>query len=418
MNASDAGAPGVPFCGEERAAMRVLLTTWAWNSHYLPLVPTMWALRAAGHEVRVASQPRLGPVITESGGVAVPVGPDLDHDEVRARAMRDLSLRTVPAVPAVGESMIGWSADRRAKVARVFSVFTAYSEAMADELLEYAGWWRPDLVVYDPTTYAGPLVAAALGIPAVRHTHGVDVTYQAREVVAGLIAPLAERIGVSGVDITGALTLDPCPPSLQIESPVRRTHLRYVPYNGPAVLPEWSWNRTDDRRRVCVTWGTSTSRLAADTSVSLPDLIEWTRELDCEVIACVGPDDAATLGPVPDGVRVAESLPLHLVLPSCAAIIHQGGNGTLLTAGYHGVPQLALPQLPDQTFHARRIAAAGAGRVLLDAEVGPDTVTAELAKLLTSKESSDAADALRADIEAQPAPADIVGRLAEFAAGR
>jgi UDP:flavonoid glycosyltransferase YjiC (YdhE family) len=293
----------------------------------------------------------------------------------------------------------------------VFSVFTAYSEAMLDELLEYARWFRPDLVIYDPTTYAGPLVAAALGIPAVRHTHGVDVTYQAREVAAELVAPLARRIGVPGADILGALTVDPCPPSLQIESRVRRAPVRYLPYNGPAVMPEWVWAADRPRPRVCVTWGTSTRRLAGDTPVSLPDLVEWVRQLECEVVACVGAEDAAMLGEVPDGVRVAESLPLHLVLPTCAAVVHQGGNGTMLTAGYHGVPQLALPQLPDQTFHSKRLVAAGAGRALFGAEVGPDTVTAELAKVLVSKESADAAAALRAEMHAQPSPADVVAQL-------
>ncbi|RSM44871.1 DUF1205 domain-containing protein [Amycolatopsis balhimycina DSM 5908] len=392
--------------------MRVLVTTWAWNSHYLPLVPTMWALRAAGHEVRVASQPRLAPVITESGGVAVPVGPDLDHDEVRARAMGDLSLRAVPAVPAAGESMTGWPADHLARVARVFGVFTAYSEAMLADLLDYARWWRPDLVLYDPTTYAGPLVAAALGVPAVRHTHGVDVTYQARDVVTGLVAPLADRIGVSDVDLVGALTVDPCPPSLQFDSPVRRATIRYLPYNGPAVLPAWLWGAAGERPRVCVTWGTSTSRLAGDMPVPLRELIEWTHELGYEVIACVGAADAATLGPLPDDVRIAESLPLHLVLPSCAAVVHQGGNGTMLTAGYCGVPQLVLPQLPDQTFHAGQLAAANAGRVLVGGEVGPDAVHVELAKLVTGGES---ATALRTEILAQPTPAAAIPQLVELA---
>ena len=399
--------------------MRVLFTTWAWNSHYLPLVPMVWGLRAAGHDVRVASQPRLAPVITESGGVAVAVGPDLDHDEVRAQTMRELSLRAVPAVPAAGESMTGWAAERRAKVSQVFGVFTAYSEAMLDELLEYAEWWQPDLVVYDPTTYAGPLVAARLGIPAVRHTHGVDVTYQARDVVADLIAPLAERIGVTDQDIIGRLTVDPCPPSLQFDSPVRRAHVRYVPYNGPAVLPGWLMTPEDERTRVCVTWGTSTSRLAGSGATLRPrQLIEWSAGLADEVVTCVAAEDAAELGTVPDNVRVAVSLPLHLVLPHCAAVVHQGGNGTMLTAGYCGVPQLALPQLPDQIFHAKQLASAGAGRMLFPSDVNRDSVLTELKDLLGSQEATAAAAALRAEIHAQPSPADVVPELEKFALER
>jgi len=397
--------------------MRVLVTTWAWPSHYRPLVPMVWAMQAAGHEVQVASQPRLSTVITDSGAVAVPVGPDLDHDEVRARSMRGLELTAVPQVPAVGEEMAGWQSDRRAKVAQVFSVFTAYSDAMLDDLLSYARWWRPDLVVFDPTTYAGPLVAAALGIPAVRHTHGVDVQYQARDIVPGLVAPLAARIGVGDVDLIGASTVDPCPPSMQIESPLRREFVRYVPYNGPAVQP--TWLQPPVAPRVALTWGTSTSRLTGAGSFLPARILEWTRDLGLETVVCVTEADAATIreriGTGREDVRIAENLPLHMVLPGCSAIVHQGGNGTLLTAAHFGVPQLVLPQLPDQTFHCRQLMKTGAGRMLLAAEASAETVPAELSKVLQGAEYADAAARLLAEMRAQPAPGEVVDRLAEIA---
>lgn len=397
--------------------MRVLVTTWAWPSHYLPLVPMVWALQAAGHEVRVASQPRLGDVITDSGAVAVPVGPDLDHDEVRARSMRDLPLLSVPQAPAAGEGMADWQPERRAKVAKVFSVFTAYSDAMLDDLLAYARWWRPDLVLFDPTTYAGPLVAAALGVPAVRHAHGVDVISQAHDVAAELVVPLADRIGLSEVDIAGVRTVDPCPPSLQVEGPMRREFVRYVPYNGSAVQP--AWLPPPARPRVCLSWGTSTSRLTGEKTFRLPKVIDGIRDLGCETVVCVTEADAATLrkhigADLPD-VHIAENLALHLVLPSCSAIVHQGGNGTLLTAGHFGVPQLTLPQLPDQTFHCTQLVKSGAGRMLAPAETSAETVRAELATVLHEAEYAEAAGRLRAEMLAQPAPGDLVPRLEQLA---
>ena len=169
--------------------MRVLMTSWAWPSHYLPMVPLGWALRAAGHEVRVASQPALAPVITDSGQVAVATGADLDHAEVHRRVMGGLRLDGVPQAPAPGATMRQWTPDRRDRVRRVFSVFGAYAEAMLDDLYGFAQQWRPDLIVFDPTTFAAPAVAAALGIPCVRHIHGVDVTYQAADVMANSLPP-------------------------------------------------------------------------------------------------------------------------------------------------------------------------------------------------------------------------------------
>src|SRR5262245_27414949 len=102
--------------------MRVLMTSWAWPSHYLPMVPLGWALRAAGHEVRVASQPALGQVITDSGQVAVATGPDLDHEDVHRRVMRNLRLDAVPDAPPPGTSMQRWTPEKRERVRRVFGV--------------------------------------------------------------------------------------------------------------------------------------------------------------------------------------------------------------------------------------------------------------------------------------------------------
>lgn len=397
--------------------MRVLVTTWAWPTHYRPLVPMVWALQAAGHEVQVASQPRLSKVITDSGAVAVPVGSDLDHHIVRDRSMRELQLPSVPQAPAPGEEMIDWEPDLRAIIARVFNVFVAYSEDMLDDVLEYARWWRPDLVLFEPTTYAGPLVAAALGVPAVRHTHGVDVSYQARDVVAELVAPLADRIGVGDVDLTGIRTVDPCPPSMQFATDVLREFVRFIPYNGPAVQP--AWLRSPDKPRVCLTWGTSTSKVAGEDTFLPPKVLDWTRDMGVDTVVCVTEADAATLrariGSDRPDVRIVENLALHMVLPGCSAIIHQGGNGTLLTAGYFGIPQLVLPQLPDQTFHCNQLLETGAGRMVLPGETSADSVRAGLTSVLRDAEIAGAAARLRAEMHAQAAPSEVVDCLERLA---
>lgn len=58
--------------------MRVLLVPLAASPHFFVQVPLVWALRAAGHEVRVASQPDLMDTVTAAGLPATPVGPRLD----------------------------------------------------------------------------------------------------------------------------------------------------------------------------------------------------------------------------------------------------------------------------------------------------------------------------------------------------
>jgi len=388
--------------------VRVLVTAWAWPSHYLPLVPTVWALRSAGHEVLVASQPALARAVRDSGATFVAAGADLDHDALRRRQMQELTHADVPPAPPPGQTAKVWSQDEWVRVSKVFSVFAARSEAMLDDLLEVARRFRPDLVLFEPTTYAGPLVAALLGVRAVRHLHGVDFTFQAHEVVPPLIAPLAERIGVDEVDPLGDHTLDPCPPSMQIPTHVTRTVQRYVPYNGPAVTPSWLLE-APKRPRVALTWGATSSSLGAPFAV--PHVLSSLAGTDVEVVVTVSPSDRAKVGTPPGNVRIVESLALHVLLPSCSAVIHQGGFGGTLTAAALGVPQLILPQLVDQTFQAARLTATGAGAALAKADAGADAVRDNLDALLHDPSYARGAEALRDEIRSVPAPAQAVADL-------
>ena len=63
------GEPAAAGRGGRR--MRVLVTSWGWRSHFYPLVPLAWALRSAGHEVLVASQPSMTEDIVGAGLPAV-----------------------------------------------------------------------------------------------------------------------------------------------------------------------------------------------------------------------------------------------------------------------------------------------------------------------------------------------------------
>jgi glycosyltransferase len=183
-----------------------------------------------------------------------------------------------------------------------------------------------------------------------------------------------------------------------------------------------SWLRPATKPRVCLTWGTSTSRLAGEKTFLVPKVVDWTRDLDCELIVCAVETDAAALrkhlGPDTLDVHIAENLALHMVLPGCSAIVHQGGNGTLLSAASFGVPQLALPQLPDQTFNSRQFVNSGATRMLSTDETNADAVRAGLDALLRKPEYPEAADRLRAEMRGQAAPGEIVQRLERLAAER
>src|SRR4029079_4219196 len=227
------------------------------------------------------------------------------------------------------------------------------------------------------------------------------------------------RFGLDTVDIEGTLTVDPCPPSMQLDSPVTRRTMRYVPFNGPGTMPI-SLLEPVRHPRVCLTWGTSTTRLGGPSTFLLPHAVRAAVELGVEVVVAVAKEQVPLLGELADQGRVVHGVPLHALLPTCDAIVHQGGAGTTLTAAACGVPQVVIPQLADQAVNAQRMAHTGAGLVCWRRGQQGDAlrplIRASLGELLGERDRyAGAAARLREEIEAQPTPAEIVPLLAELA---
>ncbi|MDH2427233.1 nucleotide disphospho-sugar-binding domain-containing protein [Sphaerisporangium sp. TRM90804] len=380
--------------------MRVLMTSWATASHFRPMVPLGWALQAAGHEVRVACQPSLAADVAGAGLYPVVAGDDVDVSGI---------WRTASVAPREGDDPRGHARERTVRAMRMF---THVAEAVTGDVLAVARSWRCDLVVFEPRAYAGLISAELLGVPAVRHIFGVDFTYWRHAEERELLEPLWERFGVRGVDPSGTLTIDPFPPSAQIERVLKARTVRPLSYNGPEVVPAWL-STPPLRPRVCVTWGTTFAKTAGHLR-PLESVLDGLRGLDVEVVAAVTAAQREMLRDVPAGVRVVESMPLNLLLPSCAAVVHQGGPGTALAAVMSGVPQVLIPSIGDQPLCAERIAAAGAGRVVPFAELGPETVREAVTRVLGDASHAEAADRLRREARRQPAPAELVGVLSEL----
>lgn len=377
--------------------MRVMFTTWNWTTHYFPLVPLAWSMRAAGHEVVVATQPGLAGTVSRSGLPVAAVGTDVDVASMMSSYVRRAE-RHAARLPE-------WSSMRKFGAGNCW-LSVAMCRAMADGLWEFASRWRPDLIVFEPTTYAGPLVAARLGVPAVRHTWGIDFAYLLREFDEEALAPFREQWGLGPVETLGEVTVDPCPPGLQIPAggtvPVaaRRLPMRYVPYNGPGRVPDWLLTRPR-APRVCVTWGVSSGQFDP-RQVVLDETVRAVARLGVEVVAAVSRADRRLLSTVPDNVRVAEGVPLHALLPTCDALVSQGGLGTVMTAVASGVPQLLVPQTTDRLVNADRLGATGAARTLLPDQHGAQAVGDHVTALLTDPAHAAAARRLRAEQDALP----------------
>ncbi|WP_410567105.1 nucleotide disphospho-sugar-binding domain-containing protein [Amycolatopsis sp. cmx-4-61] len=388
--------------------MRVLLTSWAWPTHYFWLTPIAWSLRAAGHEVLVAVPPGAVHGVTRGGLPAAAVGADFDVLPIIEKYYWASPL----ADEAAAGELTDWAAARAAGE-QPLAVYALIAKVMQDDLVALVRRWQPDLMVFDAVTYAGPLAAAACGVPAVRQIWGVDYSSYLTGFAPRALAAHRAALGLDDLDVLGTATLDPCPPSLQRRDDVRRLFARHLPFNGSGTVPRWLLE-PPRRKRICVTWGTI-AHVLGERAFGVDKVLGAFADVDAEVVCAVSPRDRARLGVLPANVRVAENLPLHLLLPSCDLIVSQGGAGAVASAVTAGVPQVCVPHFGEHVLNSRTIADAGAGELVpLDAATA-DSVRAAVLRVLGSASHEKAAAALAEEAAAQPALSEVAAGLPELA---
>lgn len=370
--------------------MRVMISTSPGVGHIYPTVPMAWALRAAGHDVIVAT-----------GG---------NHD-LAAKA----GLQAVDAAPGVDFRAVfeGFFTQEMGQATRqptdmdfAGRLFATVSAKVTDETVRLARTWRPDVVVFTPLQAAGPLAAQVVGVPAVQHTIGIGQTADMAALLAGHFTAEYDRFDVTPTP--PAAVLDVSPPSMRPDT-AATWPMRFVPYNGGAVLPPWVL-QPHDRPLVTVTLGSVVPRMAG--MGVLKPFVEAAGAADADFVITLGGADAAVFGTPPPNVRLLDWVPFNALFAASDAVIHHGGAGTTLTALDAGLPQLVLPQGADQFINAAAVAKSGAGAVVDD----PRQLDAErIAELLADTPMREAAQRVSAEMAGQPAPADLVSRIIELA---
>jgi UDP:flavonoid glycosyltransferase YjiC (YdhE family) len=189
--------------------------------------------------------------------------------------------------------------------------------------------------------------------------------------------------------------------------------MRYVPYGGPAVVPRWLWPRTD-RPRVAITFGITATEAFDGYVVGVQDILDSLADLDVDVVATVAASEQDKLTHVPANATVVPYVPLQALVPSCSAVVHHAGIGTLATTSLQGVPQLALPLHFDEPALARRLAGQGAGLTIDPGEAKGENVRQGVRRLLTEPSFRHSAHRLRDEMLAMPGPSQVAARLAEY----
>ncbi|WP_017587968.1 activator-dependent family glycosyltransferase [Nocardiopsis ganjiahuensis] len=416
--------------------MRVVVSSLAERTNFLSMVPVAWALRAAGHEVLVASQPALGGVVADAGLPFAPVG--RDHGfwrHLTARSSFDGLRGGVPLFSEYGGPAKPWHRTLEDYRQVVTWWWRMVNDPMLDDLVALCRSWRPDLVIWEPITYSGAVAAEACGAAHVRHPWGGDLfgavrwrflQQRAEQPEADREDPLADwltgRAARHGVEfsetlIHGQATIEQIPACLHLPTPPGLNYLpmRYVPYNGRALVPDWL-RTPPERPRVGLSLGTSTAAWLGRFGIDVPMVLEGLSDLDVEVVATLPEDEQAKLGAVPGNVRLVDYVPLHALAPTCDAMVTHGGTGTVLTGLAHGVPQVVAPRPTfDEPLLASAVAARGAAVVLDPERVDPDTVGAAVRTLVNEPGPARAARELGREIADLPTPAQLADTLTALA---
>ncbi|WP_329580455.1 DUF1205 domain-containing protein [Kitasatospora sp. NBC_01250] len=387
-------------------------------SHVQWQIPLAWAAQLAGHEVLVATRSYCVDQVTRAGLPAVALG---DEERIAALSQQvkdELFAQVGRRVAAEGGSV--FVPNETEMLIAGGRKMVAIAEGMADDAVALVRAWRPSLVVHDTGALVGIVAAEVAGVPSFGQIWGATgdgIFDVADEHIHPYFAPLFEKFGAK-IPSAAPVWIDPTVPSMRSPLPIERIDIRYTPYSGPGVVPDWLW-REQRGPRVCLTSGISVDDGSLWNDTVQQTVVDTLLRRGCEVVLAVKNADHPAVRQLPDGIRVMESFPLNVLLPTCAAVIHHGGTGTGTTSLALGVPQLVLAHHPMHRQWGTQVAAAGAGLLVrTDAEADVEAVTAATLAVVDDPDLREKAAGIAAEIARMPTPATVVEVLAEVASAR
>lgn len=379
----------------------------------LPLIPLIWAARAAGHEVLLAATSEMTEVAAQAGLPVYDVFPERD-------VWQDV-MNTVTATNGASQDL----PEEYRLASRSGNPFGLFTVTMTEGTIAAGRAFGAELVVYTSDHHAGMLAAAALGTHALEV--GNRISWSMRDVDWRTGHPgfgeevndlMRDKLGIGDRQPKVIARIDPRAPSMggiaaEDEHADERDGvpwwpMRFVPYNGGTVVPEWALRRPQ-RPRIAVTLGTVVPALSGVSNLTV--VIEALGGMDVDVVLAAGRADLTELGELPAQVRSVGFLPLSAFLPTCSAIVHHGGSGTTAAPLFYGVPQLVLPSFADNPLSAQRVADRGVGLTHDPATVDVAGVRAMVRRLLTEDAFRIAAQQVRAEIATQPSPSAVLDRV-------
>ncbi|MER7406700.1 glycosyltransferase [Streptomyces sp. NPDC000070] len=367
--------------------MRALFVAAPERDAVLPMVPAAQAVRRAGHEVFVAGVAGVMPALTSAGLTGIPVSMKTLEDCRTDRRGENV------AVPPHGH-------EHQLALGRMHGRLAA---DCLPGLATLARQWTPDVVVAAAHAYAAPLVAHDLGVPWVRFATDLAEPLVTDLAAIAELGPELEQAGLYEMPLP-MLTISVSPPSLRPADARPALLARPLPYDTQVTAEPWMYT-AERGPRVLVS-------LATDV---LADALPGLAELDAEVVVALQDGDTGELPPLPEHVRAAR-VPLDVVAPTCAAVVHDGARQTVLTCLATGVPQVCVPRDPAMAYHCEQLAAAGVGAVVSPSPTLGEEAARACRQVLAEPSFRAAAERVREEIHGMERLPVIAAELERVAA--
>jgi UDP:flavonoid glycosyltransferase YjiC (YdhE family) len=369
---------------------RVVITTFGSFGDLNPYLGLALGLKARGHDPVIATAEFYRPFVEAEGVGFRPVRPDLDSHETEA-VRRIMNPRRTP-----GHLM------RKLLFPRLKESYEDLSEATRGA----------DVLLTHPLTFAGPIVAEKVSLPWVSTVLAPISFFSAHDFPALPLFPrlavVLRRLGPGAGRALGGLAKRA---TRRWPEPVRqlRAEIGLPPGKHPIhegqfspelvlamfsrVLgkpqPDWPPNTritgqvfyhgsgrdglSPDLERflnsgpapVVFSLGTSVVGKGTAADSFYRESLKAAQILKVRSLFLVGKDSKSRLPvPLPEGVTAVEQAPFSKLFPRAAAVVHQGGIGTIAQALRAGRPQLLVPFAFDQPDNALRVQRLGSAEVL------------------------------------------------------
>ena len=413
----------------------IVINTWGSFGDVYPYIGLGLALKARGHRP-VLAMPALYRDIVEQEGLefrAVRPGIDADNRELAARAMHPVrgteALFREILVPAIAGAHEDLSAAASGADLLVSHPAALAAPIVADELkLRWASsvlapisfFSVTDPIVPPSAPWLYPVLAASTAIGRLflwltgritrRWAHPVTAFRASRglppagnPVLAGQHSP---HLVLALFSRVLAEPQPDWPPNVTVTGPIL--------YNGAAEAPLAEDLRAfldDGDPPIVFTLGTS-AVFSAGSFYEVSAAVAG--RLGRRAVLLVGRDPGNRPKHGSRGVFVAEFASHARLFARAAALVHQGGAGTLHQALASGRPMLVVPHAHDQPDNARRVTALGVARTLYPSRYQEAALERELRTLLESsacrQRAAEVAAAVREEDGAARA-ADAIERL-------